>query len=74
MENISFHDCYYFEISFDNNTKKEYNSEEEEENEEEENKNHLFDAQEITKIFETDKTTSFNVKISTFIDLESDND
>ena len=73
MENIIFHNCYYFEISFDNNTKKEYNSEEEEENEEE-NKNHLFDAQEITKIFETDKTTSFNVKISTFIDLESNND
>ena len=75
MENITFHNCYYFEISFDNNNnnKKEYNSEEEEENEEE-NKNHLFDAQEITKIFETDKTTSFNVKISTFIDLESNND
>ena len=72
IENVTFNDCYFFEISFDNSKKESEN--EEEEDEEEENKKHLFDAKEIAKIFETDKTTSFNVKISSFIDLESDND
>ena len=73
MENICIKECSYFEITLDNNNeKKETNNEEDEE--EENNNDQLFDAEQITKIFETDKTTSFNIKISTFIDLESNND
>ena len=71
IENVCIKNCNYFEITLDNNNdKKESNDEEDEEDE---NNVKLFDNEEITKIFETDKTTSFNVKISSFIDLESNN-
>ena len=71
IENISIKNCSYFEITLDDDNNKESINEE---NEEGENKNELFNEEEINKIFETDITTSFNVKISTFIDLESNND
>ena len=70
IENITIKNCSYFEITLDDNNKG-FNDEE---NEEDENKKKLFDEEEITKIFETDITASFNVKISTFIDLESNID
>ena len=70
IENITIKNCSYFEITLDDNNK----GSNDEENEEDENKKKLFDEEEITKIFETDITGSFNVKISTFIDLESNND
>ncbi len=71
IENISIKNCSYFEITLDDDTNKGSINEE---NEEGENKNEIFNEEEINKIFETDITTSFNVKISTFIDLESNND
>ena len=70
IENISIKNCSIFEITIDNIKNKDSEDEEEEEN-----KNELFDdEEEMRKIFELNKTTSFNVKISTFIDLESNND
>ena len=67
LENITIKQCSYFEISFDNNNKE---SNEEEEEKEDENID-LTNEDEIKKIFETDESTSFNIKISTFLDFES---
>ena len=66
FEKIRISKCSYFEICFDNEEKELYiepNIKEEEENEESE------EQKEINKILEVNKTTSFNIKISTFLDL-----
>ena len=72
MENIVVTNCSRFEIVYDdnNNINKEFNAEEEEDEELDKENN---DLEEITRILEEDKTTSFNIKIATFIDLESNN-
>ena len=76
IENITFNKCRYFEISFDNiyNNVESDDEEEEEESEENIDKQNINDLTEITKILELGKTGSFNIKIATFIDLESDKD
>ena len=72
-EDITINNCSYFEITIDNNNK-DSSSENEEEEEDEEKKEEHLDEEEMTKIFETNRTTSFTIKISSFIDLESNND
>ena len=71
FEKIRIRNCSYFEICFDKEEKDLFredihNKEDNNENEE------IEDQKQIHKIFDVDKTTSFNVKISTFLDLNSD--
>ena len=66
FEKIKIKNCSYFEICHDYEEKdiyKEENYNKEEVNEEAE------EIELIQKILEVDKTTSFNIKISTFLDL-----
>ena len=66
FEKIIIKNCSYFEICHDYEEKdiyKEENYNKEEVNEEAE------EIELIQKILEVDKTTSFNIKISTFLDL-----
>ena len=66
FEKIKIKNCSYFEICYDYEEKdiyKEENYNKEEVNEEAE------EIELIQKILEVDKTTSFNIKISTFLDL-----
>ena len=75
FEKIKIGYCSYFEIAFDEKERDIYTEDNENENRyEEENNSEYYETEErkdIEKILETDKTTSFNVKISTFIDLNS---
>ena len=75
MENIVITNCSSFEIVYDDNNininRGSNVEEDEEEDEDEELDKENNDLEEITRILEEDKTTSFNIKISTFIDLES---
>ena len=75
IEGINIENCSYFEIAFNynNDTEEENNNEENEEEENDEKNNDINDVEIISKFFQSDKTTSFNLKISSFIDLESDN-
>ena len=79
FEDIKMENCSYFEIAFDNsnNEEEEINSEEKEDdddNDNDENKNDINDKEKISKFFESEKTTSLNIKISSFIDLEYNDD
>ena len=75
FEKIKIGYCTYFEIAFDDKERDLYTEDNENENRnEEENNSEYYESEEkkdIKKILETDKTTSFNVKISTFLDLNS---
>ena len=83
IEGIKMENCSYFEIAFENwnNEEEEINCEEKEDeddndndNDNDENKNDINDSERISKFFESEKATSLNIKISSFIDLESNND
>ena len=79
FEDIKMENCSYFEIAFENsnNEEEEINSEEKEDdddNDNDENKNDINDKEKISKFFESEKTTSLNIKISSFIDLEYNDD
>jgi len=79
IDDIKMENCSYFEIAFENsnNEEEEINSEEKEDdddNDNDENKNDINDKEKISKFFESEKTTSLNIKISSFIDLESNVD
>ena len=68
FEKIRIRFCTYFEICFDNEEKDLYN----EDNDNKEENNDIDESEEqkeIQLILEEDKTTSFDVKISTFLDL-----
>ena len=69
-ERLCIKECNYFEICFDYVEKDIYN--EENNNKDEENEE-TEEIELIQKILENDGTTSFNVKISTFLDLNLDN-
>ena len=77
IKGIKIEDCSYFEIAFqdNNNENEEINNEEnEDEDESEEKMNEIDDSEKISRFFESEKTTSMNIKISIFIDLESNNE
>ena len=63
FENISFKNCTHFEIAFDYKEEKLSFEEQEEIEKDEEN--------EIQNIFDETKISSFDVKIATFLDLNS---
>ena len=68
FEKIKIKNCNYFEICFDIEEKDLFR--EENDNKEEENyENEENEKQKIRKILETEQTTSFNIKICTFLDL-----
>ena len=75
FEKIKIRYCTYFEICFDSKEKDLYNEENENINKEEDEENIEVDEveenNEIKRILDIDKTTSFNIKISTFLDLNS---
>ena len=73
FEKIKIRYCTYFEIAFDAKERDLYTEDNENRNEEEINSEYYEseEKKDIQKILETDKTTSFNIKISTFLDLNS---
>ena len=68
FEKIKIENCSYFEISFDNEQKDLF-IEENDNKEEENNENEEEEKRKIKKMLETEQTTSFNIKICTFLDL-----
>ena len=69
FDKIRIGKCTYFEICFDKEEKDLF-ADDNDNNEENENEE-LEEQKEIKKILEVDKTTSFNIKISTFLDLNT---
>ena len=68
FEKIKIKKCTYFEICFDTEQKNLF-FEENDKKDEENNENEEDENKQIKKILEAEQTTSFNVKICTFLNL-----